>query len=141
MSQKTSHASASGTYLTYTAGFVLSLALTSISFWLVHKHLLSHHVSPTDNFMLAALAALAITQLLVQLVFFLHIDRESKPWWNATALIFALGTVFILVAGSIWIITHLDYHHGSHNVTHDGHTLTTPQQTTQYIIHDEGVHE
>lgn len=135
------HSAAFGTIKNYIFGFVLSLALTGVAFWLVHKHLLNHHLTPTDNFMLAALAALAIIQLFVQLTFFLHLDRESKPWWNNTALAFAAIVVFILVAGSIWIISNLDYHHGPHNVTHSGHTLTTPQQTTNYIIHDEGIQQ
>ncbi len=128
-----------GTIKTYVTGYVLSLGLTGTAFWLVHKHLLSHHVTPSDNLMLAALAALAITQLFVQLVFFLHLDRESKPRWNNVVLAFAATVVFILVGGSIWIMTNLNYHHEGFGHTHDGHELTTPSQTNQYIIKDEGV--
>jgi cytochrome o ubiquinol oxidase operon protein cyoD len=91
--------------------------------------------------MLAALSVLAIIQLFVQLTFFLHLDRESKPWWNNTAFAFAVIVVVILVGGSIWIMANLNYHHGAHDVTHTGHVLTSPQQTTQYIIQDEGIHE
>ena len=131
-----------GSVWSYVSGYLLSLALTGIAFLLVHKHVQNHHLSPTDNFMLAALALLAITQLFVQLSFFLHLDRESKPWWNTTALAFAAIVVIILVGGSICIISNLDYHHGGHavNATHTGHDLTTPQQTTNYIIQDEGIH-
>jgi cytochrome o ubiquinol oxidase subunit IV len=128
-----------GTKLTYTVGFGLSLALTLTAFLLVKHHVDTHHQFPSDNFMLAALSVLAISQLFTQLIFFLHLDRESKPWWNNTVLGFAAIVVIILVGGSIWIMTNLDYHHGSHDVTHDGHHLTTPQQTNQYIIHDEGI--
>lgn len=141
ISKPESQNAASGTALTYISGYILSLALTSISFLLVHRHLANHHLSPTDGFMLVALSVLALTQLFVQLTFFLHLDRESKPWWNNTALAFAAMVVFILVGGSIWIMTNLDYHHAGHNVTHTGHILTTPQQTTQYIIQDEGIHK
>ena len=132
---------ATGSYLMYTIGFVLSLALTATAFLTVHEHIQNHHLRPTDTFVLIALAILAIAQLFVQLSFFLHLDRESKPWWNNTVLAFAAIVVFILVGGSIWIITNLDYHHEGHNVTHTGHVLTSPQQTTQYIIQDEGIHE
>jgi cytochrome o ubiquinol oxidase subunit IV len=132
---------ASGSYTTYITGFLLSLALTATAFLLVHRHLSSHHLMPSDNFILGALAVLAIAQLFVQLSFFLHLDRESKPFWNNTVLAFAGIVVFILVGGSIWIMTNLNYHHGTHNVTHTGHALTTPRQTTQYIIQDEGIHE
>jgi cytochrome o ubiquinol oxidase operon protein cyoD len=136
---KTLKSSSHGTLLTYFSGFLLSLALTLTAFLMVKKHIDSHHLTFSDNFMLIVLSILAITQLMVQLVFFLHLDRESKPWWNMTVLVFALGTVFILVAGSIWIMDNLEYHHGSHDVTHDGHALTSPDQTNQYIIQDEGV--
>jgi cytochrome o ubiquinol oxidase operon protein cyoD len=137
--QANSKSVSTGSYLSYIIGFVLSLALTLTAFALVKHHLDTHHLSPSDNYMLAALAGLAITQLFVQLIFFLHLDRESKPWWNNTALAFAAIVVVILVGGSIWIMANLNYHHGPHNVTHTGHTLATPQQTTQYIIQDEGV--
>jgi cytochrome o ubiquinol oxidase subunit IV len=129
----------SGSYLTYTIGFMLSLALTSTAFWLVHRHLATHHLSPSDAFALTALAVLAILQLTVQLIFFLHLDRQSKPWWNTQVLVFAVGTVIILVGGSIWIMTNLGYHHGPRDVTHTGHTLNNPAQTNQYIIQDEGI--
>jgi cytochrome o ubiquinol oxidase operon protein cyoD len=125
----------------YSAGFVLSLLLTSTAFWLTHKHITSHHLSPTDHFMIFALCVLAITQLVVQLIFFFHLDRESKPRWNITALFFAATVVLILVLGSLWIMWSLDYHHGAKNTTHDGHILNTPQQTNRYIIQDEGIHE
>jgi|SRR4051812_24292592 cytochrome o ubiquinol oxidase subunit IV len=128
-----------GTYINYVIGYGLSVALTLTAFGLVKHHLATHHLSPTDDFMLAGLAVLAITQLFVQLIFFLHLDRQSKPWWNTTALAFAAIVVLILVGGSIWIMANLNYHHGPHDVTHTGHTLTSPQQTTQYIIQDEGV--
>lgn len=128
-----------GNLATYSAGFGLSLLLTGFAFWLVHRHVASHHLSPSDNFMLMALAILSIVQLAVQLVFFLHLDRESKPRWNNIVMLFALLTVFILVFGSIWIMTNLDHHHAGYGKTHDGRDLLTPDQTTQYIIKDEGV--
>lgn len=128
-----------GSILTYTAGFVISLCLTLVAYFLVRKHVNAHHLIFTDRFLLVSTLALAITQLFVQLIFFFHLDRESKPWWNNTALAFALLVVITIVAGSMWIMANLDYHHGAVNETHDGHILRTPQQTNQYIIQDEGV--
>jgi len=133
--------SSTGSQLTYAAGYILSLALTITAFLLVRKHVDSHHLFPTDNFMLAALSALAIIQLFVQLIFFMHLDRESKPRWNNLALGLAAIVVFILVGGSIWIMSNLGYHHSGYGTTHDGHHLTSPSQETQYIIQDEGVHQ
>lgn len=129
-----------GSVYTYMAGYVLSLGLTSTAFWLVHKHLSTHHVFPTDTFMFWALAGLALTQLFVQLVFFLHLDSESKPRWNNVVLGFAAIVVVVLVGGSIWIMTNLNYHHPEYGKTYNGHSLLSPQQTSQYIIKDEGVH-
>ncbi len=129
-----------GSLQSYSIGFGLSLLLTGLSFWLVHRHISQNHLSPSDNFMVIALACLSITQLFVQLIFFLHLDKESKPRWNNIVLAFAAIVVFILVFGSIWIITNLNYHHDSYGTTHDGHQLTTPSQTTKYIINDEGIH-
>lgn len=131
--------SSSGTATAYIAGFVFSLTLTLLAYLLVRRHINSHHLIFSDSFLIAAISVLAVTQLFVQLVFFLHLDRESKPRWNNTVLAFAAMVVLVLVFGSLWIMTNLNYHHGTHNVTHDGHKLNSSQQTTQYIIQDEGI--
>ncbi len=128
----------SGTLHSYWTGYLLSLSLTLVAFSVVKHHVDSGHVSPSDNYVLVILAVLAITQLFVQLVFFLHLDRESKPRWNAVVLAFAAVVVVILVAGSIWIISNLNYHHAGPGHTHGGHALI-PQQNDQQIINDEGI--
>ncbi len=74
------------------------------------------------------LAALAVTQLLVQLLFFLHLGRESKPRWNLIVLAFAVMVVVIVVFGSLWIMKNLQYNHGHQ----------TPEETDKFLIHDEG---
>jgi cytochrome o ubiquinol oxidase operon protein cyoD len=130
----------SGSGFTYALGFILSLALTISAYLLVKRHLDSHHLIFTDRVLVLGVAGLAITQLFVQLVFFLHLNRESKPWWNNTALFFAGIVVFILVFGSVWIMDNLNYHHAT-NKTHDGHRLIEPSQVNRYIINDEGIHE
>ncbi|MBX4190591.1 cytochrome o ubiquinol oxidase subunit IV [Candidatus Saccharibacteria bacterium] len=139
MNQANNHSNNSGSYLSYISGFLLSLTLTLIAFALTRRHLNSHHLSPSDSFMLGALAVLALIQLFVQLTFFLHLDRESKPWWNNTVFAFAAIVVIILVGGSIWIMANLDYHHGAQNKTHSGDVLHGSKQTNQYIIQDEGI--
>ncbi len=131
--------SSTGSIWGYIAGFGLSLMLTGVSFYLVHRHIDSRHISPSDDFMLIALMMLAVIQLFVQLIFFLHLDSESKPRWNASVLAFAATVVLILVLGSIWIMNSLDYNHPRNIKTHDGQELNTPQQTDDYIIEDEGI--
>lgn len=100
---------ASGSRVRYVVGFISSIILTLIAFELVHIHVAHHHTYPSDGFMMISLAVLAVIQLFVQLVCFLHIGRESKPRWNAIALSFAAIVVLILVIGSLWIMSNLNY--------------------------------
>lgn len=109
-----------GSLTTYIVGYLLSLELTLIAYLMVSREYF------TDNNLLIMLATLAIAQLLVQLVFFLHLSRESKPQWNLTVFLFAATVVIILVFGSLWIMKNLDYHMNGH-------------ETEQEIIKDEGI--
>jgi len=110
------------------------------AYLLVNIHVSSGHTTFSDHILLIVIVVLAIVQLMTQLVFFLHLDKESKPRWNLTAAAFALIVVLILVLGSLWIMANLSYHHGhGYGITHDGHVLNSPAQTNQYIIQDEGV--
>jgi cytochrome o ubiquinol oxidase operon protein cyoD len=123
-----SHDAGAGSKTTYVIGFVLSLILTGLAFLLVQIHLNHHHHYPSDNFLLVALVALAVVQLFVQLVFFLHLSRESKPRWNALALAFAITVVVILVIGSLWIMSNLNYR-----------MMSSPTQTNQYLKSQDGL--
>lgn len=84
-------------------GFVLALLLTLLAYAVVVNHWLM------GLWLMAALAILAVAQLLVQLVFFLHLGREQKPRWNLTAFFFMLIFLVIIVAGSLWIMYNLNY--------------------------------
>jgi len=105
----------------YTTGFVLSLALTLAAYYSVVNHKFS------GNALLYWVAWLAIIQFFVQMIFFLHLGRETRPRWKLVAFLFMTMVVGILVFGSLWIMQNLDYHHPDHNKASD-----------TYIIHDEG---
>jgi cytochrome o ubiquinol oxidase operon protein cyoD len=122
--------SGKGTISQYVAGFVLSLAITLVAYATVQHHINTGHVFPTDSAMVAILSILAIAQLMVQLVFFLHLNRESKPRWNLLVAGFAVLVVLIVVFGSLWIMGNLNYHHEQ----------LTPGETSQQIIQEEGIH-
>ena len=92
-----------GTLKSYIIGFILSILLTVIPYFIVVNHVF------TSGIIIAAVVLLAVLQLLVQLVFFLHLNTESKPRWNLTAFVFSALIVAILVAGTMWIMYHLDY--------------------------------
>jgi cytochrome o ubiquinol oxidase operon protein cyoD len=51
----------------------------------------------------------AVAQVLVQLVFFLHMNTSSEQLWNTTSAVFVVVLVAILIVGSIWIMAHLNH--------------------------------
>lgn len=97
------------TLRTYVLGFFLSIVLTIIAFGLNYIHDANGHVFPTHEIILPILIILAIGQLLVQLLFFLHLGEEKKPRWNLLAFSFALLVVVILVGGTLWIMQNLKH--------------------------------
>lgn len=117
-----SHDVGLGSKKAYIVGFLLSLTLTGLAFLLVHIHVAHHHQFPPDSFMVAVLPVLAVVQLFVQMVFFLHLGRESKPRWNVLAFAFAITIVVILVIGSLWIMSNLNYR-----------MMYSPSQINQYL--------
>jgi cytochrome o ubiquinol oxidase operon protein cyoD len=106
-------------YTSYSLGFLLSVAFTLIAFALVITDVLP------STFTIAIIVLLAIAQLFVQLLFFLHLGEESKPRMSSQAFAFMGIIVFILVAGTLWIMANLDY-------------TTMPKTTESEIIKDEG---
>lgn len=87
----------------YIVGFALSVILTLSAYFAVIDNLLK------GDILIATIFVIAIAQLIVQLVFFLHLGQESKPRWNLVIFISTIGLVFIIVIGSIWIMNHLNY--------------------------------
>ena len=88
--------------LAYTIGLVLAVALTATSFWVANTSLLW---APG---VALGLVVLAITQMGVHLVFFLHITSAPDSTNNVLALAFGLLIVFLVVGGSLWIMGDLD---------------------------------
>lgn len=113
---------------TYVTGFILSLLLTLSSFGLVAIHVSSEHESLPHEVLIPTIVVLAITQLAVQLMFFLHLGREPKPKLHLVSFLFMLLVITIVVAGSLWIMANLNYNMmHDHNIEHE-------------IIEDEGIH-
>ncbi|AIT09775.1 cytochrome o ubiquinol oxidase subunit IV [Candidatus Francisella endociliophora] len=90
-----------GTHKSYIQGFVLSVVITTIAFILVGFKLLS----PVA--LCVTVAVLAIVQLFVQLIYFLHLSTDSEARWNLISAVFAIIVVLIVVAGTIWIMFDL----------------------------------
>ena len=91
----------SGAFI-YTIGLALAVILTITSFWVANTTLLW---APG---IALGLAVLAIAQMGVHLVFFLHITTGPDNTNNVLALAFGVLIVILVVAGSLWIMTNLN---------------------------------
>jgi cytochrome o ubiquinol oxidase subunit IV len=94
--------SAAAGLLLYTIGLALAVGLTATSFWAANTSLLWAPGIPLG------LATLAIAQMGVHLVFFLHITTGRDNTNNVLALAFGVLIVTILVGGSLWIMANLN---------------------------------
>jgi len=92
------NASTHGDIMGYTTGFVLSLALTLASFGVMMSGVIPHSMR------LTAIVVLCVAQLLVQLIYFMHMG--SHPDQRANTAIFACTglLIVIVVAGSLWVM-------------------------------------
>ncbi len=97
------HGEAHGSFKGYVTGFLLSVVLTAIPFWLVMEEVL-----PSKQLTIAIVLAFALVQVLVHMVYFLHMNTQSEGGWNMLALIFTLILVVITFAGSLWVMYHMN---------------------------------
>jgi cytochrome o ubiquinol oxidase operon protein cyoD len=115
------HESAShGTFRSYITGFVLSVILTAIPFWLVMANVLNSSLHT-----IIAIMALAAVQIIVHMVYFLHMNTRSEGGWTIMALSFTVTLVVITLAGSIWVMYHLERNMVPMTSEHD-HSLRRP---------------
>lgn len=87
----------------YLIGFGLSVVLTAIPFWLVMSGVLGSNEVTAITVMVFAAA-----QIVVHMIFFLHMSPRSEDGWTMMALIFTLVMVLITLAGSLWVMYHLN---------------------------------
>jgi cytochrome o ubiquinol oxidase subunit IV len=85
----------------YLLGFIFSIALTLLAFWVVWQGLFNTWAA------LLTLMGLAVMQLVVQLVFFLQLGRRSNRQWNILVSLLAVTVIFIVGGGSLWIMFNL----------------------------------
>jgi cytochrome o ubiquinol oxidase subunit IV len=86
----------------YVIGFVLASLLTAASFYALDTSLIWGPAIPI------ALVVLAIAQMGVHLVFFLHINTAPDNTNNVLALAFGVLIVALVIGGSLWIMDHLN---------------------------------
>lgn len=109
----------------YVTGFVLSLSLTLAAAWLVVVHTTSGAFSVDVT--IGGILVLAVAQLFVQLIFFMHITEETGPRFRLVVLLSTVGIIFIVITGSIWIMNHLNYN-----------MMASPAEMNSYIQSQDG---
>ncbi len=94
---------AHGSLKSYLTGFGLSVVLTAIPFWLVMNGTLES--KQVTGFVIMALA---VVQIIVHMIYFLHMNTKSESGWIMMALVFTLIIVVITLSGSLWVMYHLN---------------------------------
>ncbi|MBR0666256.1 cytochrome o ubiquinol oxidase subunit IV [Roseomonas hellenica] len=92
-----------GTRRSYLIGFGLSVVLTAIPFWLVMTGALGSQQATALTIM-----GFAVVQIVVHMIYFLHMTSRSEGGWSMLALIFTLILVLITLTGSLWVMYHLN---------------------------------
>ncbi|WP_330168508.1 cytochrome o ubiquinol oxidase subunit IV [Bartonella grahamii] len=101
--QNETHGPSTGSYL---VGFILAVFFTLGSFIPVMYGMMESWAVSTK---VAYLIGMAIIQIIVQIVFFLHLNSGPDAKWNLSALWFAAICVFVIIGGTWWAISHLNY--------------------------------
>ena len=87
----------------YVTGFILAAILTAIPFYLVMSGVIP------DKFVAALIVmAFAGVQIVVHMIYFLHLNHRVEGGWSMMALIFTLIVLVIALAGSLWVMYHLN---------------------------------
>ncbi|PXA89255.1 cytochrome o ubiquinol oxidase subunit IV [Nostoc sp. 3335mG] len=96
-------AAAHGSRREYVIGFLLSVVLTAIPFALVMTNAFA------DTRITAGIVMIcAVVQIVVHMIYFLHMNTKSENGWTLMALIFTVILVVIVLAGSLWVMYHMN---------------------------------
>lgn len=116
------------TLTSYIVGFVSSIVLTLAAYMLIEIHINSLHETFSHPFLIVAILTLAVIQLFVQLICFMHLASETGPRWKLAIFLSTIGIVLIVVVGSIWIMDHLNYN-----------MMASPSEMNAYIQSQDGL--
>jgi cytochrome o ubiquinol oxidase operon protein cyoD len=97
------HGESHGSFKGYITGFVLSVILTAIPFALVMGDVLGN-----DRLTGLVIMGFAVVQIVVHMIYFLHMNTRSEGGWTFIALVFTVTLVVVTLVGSIWVMYHLD---------------------------------
>ncbi|MGC3979959.1 MAG: cytochrome o ubiquinol oxidase subunit IV [Steroidobacteraceae bacterium] len=88
---------------TYVTGFFVAAVLTAIPFWIAMTGAITSTAIAT-----ALIVMLAVAQIIVHTVAFLHLNARSEDGWTLMAYVFTAVLLLITIAGSVWIMNHLN---------------------------------
>lgn len=111
-----------GTMTSYVIGFILSLIFTLIPYYLVVNK------SFSGTILLATILGFVVFQMIIQILFFLHLGRGPKPLYNVTFFVSTVGIILIIVGGSLLIINNLHYN-------------MSPTDQTKKLVNNEGIYQ
>ncbi|HEK1007821.1 MULTISPECIES: cytochrome o ubiquinol oxidase subunit IV [unclassified Pseudomonas] len=99
----THHEGNHGSVKSYMVGFILSIILTAIPFGLVM------FPSLPKNLTVLVVVAMAVIQVVVHLVYFLHMDRSKEQRSNVSTFLFTAMVIALLVGLSLWIMFSIHF--------------------------------
>ncbi|CAL4323184.1 Cytochrome bo(3) ubiquinol oxidase subunit 4 [Buchnera aphidicola (Chaitophorus sp. 3695)] len=88
----------------YILVFILSLILSIFPFYIVIYNIFS------KNYLYFFITLCCFIQVLMHILFFLHLDDFNKNYWNFFSIIFTLTIVSIILTGSIWIMRNINHY-------------------------------
>lgn len=91
------------TFSGYMVGFVLSIILTAIPFWLMMNHVIA-----SRNMTVLVLGGFAVAQILVHMVCFLHLNGKLEKGWTMLSTIFTVVFLGIGITGTLWVMFHMN---------------------------------
>ena len=92
------------TFKGYMTGFILSLILTAVPFWMV---MTKFFTNPAHTAFV--ILGIGLVQIVVHMVYFLHMNGKVEGGWSMLALMFTLVLVVITLSGSMWVMYHLNH--------------------------------
>jgi cytochrome o ubiquinol oxidase operon protein cyoD len=121
---------AHGSLKSYAIGFVLSVILTAIPFWLIMGKVI-------DKSSTAAIVVLgfAAVQVIVHMIYFLHMNTKVEGGWSMLAMIFTIMVVVIMMSGSIWVMYHLNHNMMPGMMSDPTHEMHMPSDNMQSPSH------
>lgn len=96
-------AAAHGTRRGYVTGFLLSVVLTAVPFALVMTGAIAD-----PRWTAGVVTACALVQIVVHMIYFLHMNTRSEQGWTLMALVFTAIIVVIALTGSLWVMYHMN---------------------------------